>query len=91
MSQSGLIGATLIAGFVLWLAMNKKLTAYWAILMGGAPGSGGTRAPGPQIGSGGTGPQSGPGASAGGAPAANYTPVTTPPPGSNPFGAIGSA
>lgn len=35
MSQSSLMIATLIAGFVVYLAMNGKLAAYWSILMGG--------------------------------------------------------
>lgn len=34
MNQSGLIAAALVAGFVLWLAMTKRLTTYWSLLMG---------------------------------------------------------
>ena len=35
MSQSGLMLAALIGGFVVWLMMNQKLGAYWSILIGG--------------------------------------------------------
>lgn len=35
MSQSEVIGAVLIAGFILWLAINKKLSVYWSLLLGG--------------------------------------------------------
>lgn len=96
MPQSGVIVAALMGGFVLWLALNNKLLAYWTILVGGAPGSGGTSAAGPQVGSSATGPSSGLGSGTQvGASAANYTPVTTPQPGSSPTplgsGGIGSA
>jgi hypothetical protein len=36
-----LVGATL-AAFVLWLAMQNRLAAYWALLTGGGAGSTGT-------------------------------------------------
>ena len=96
MPQSGVIAAALMGGFVLWLALNNKLLSYWVILVGGAPGSGGTAAAGPPIGSIATGPSAGVGSGTGsGAPAVNYTPVTTPPPvtGGTPLGqgGIGSA
>jgi hypothetical protein len=35
MSQSGLMVAALLGGFVVYLAMAGKLAAYWSILMGG--------------------------------------------------------
>ena len=38
MSQSSVLGAALIAGFVVWLMMKGKLGAYWSLLMGGAAG-----------------------------------------------------
>jgi hypothetical protein len=47
MTQSEVIAGALFAGFLLWLAMNKRLPAYWSILTGGgaspaaAGGSGG--------------------------------------------------
>lgn len=34
MSQSGFIAAMLLAAFVLWLAINNRLTAYTAVLFG---------------------------------------------------------
>jgi hypothetical protein len=34
MSQSGFIAAMLLAAFVLWLAINDRLTAYTAVLFG---------------------------------------------------------
>jgi len=37
MTQSGWLAAALLAGFLLWLAMQGKLQAYWSILAGGAP------------------------------------------------------
>jgi hypothetical protein len=41
-SQSSVIAAALIGGFLLWLALNGKLAAYWSILTGGgAPGAAG--------------------------------------------------
>ena len=51
MSQSGLIAAALIGGFVMWVMMNGKLGAYWSILIGG--GSTSSTAPpiGPTVGS----------------------------------------
>lgn len=42
MSQSGMIGAALIAGFVLWLAANGKLQTYWNLLLGQQGGSSGS-------------------------------------------------
>jgi hypothetical protein len=41
MNQSEVIGGALIGGFLLYLAMNKRLGTYWAI-MTGAGGSGGS-------------------------------------------------
>lgn len=35
MTQSGWIAGALIAGFVLYLAANKRLQNYWSILVGG--------------------------------------------------------
>lgn len=35
MSQSGLMVAALIGGFVVFIAMQGKLAAYWSILLGG--------------------------------------------------------
>jgi hypothetical protein len=43
-SQSEVLGAVLIAGFLLFLAMNQRLKAYWSILLGGTPSGGGTPA-----------------------------------------------
>jgi hypothetical protein len=37
MSQSEWLAAILIAGFVLWLAMNNRLGVYWSLLLGGGP------------------------------------------------------
>lgn len=34
MSQSGFIAAMLLAAFILWLAINDRLTAYTAVLFG---------------------------------------------------------
>ena len=53
LSQSGLIAAALIGGFVVYLMMGQKLATYWSILIGGgssaAPatttGTGGVIAP----------------------------------------------
>jgi hypothetical protein len=39
MSQSGLMVAALLGGFVVYLAMAGKLAAYWSILMGGGASS----------------------------------------------------
>src|ERR1700733_2632458 len=36
MSQSGLMVAALLAGFVVYLMLSQKLGSYWSILMGGA-------------------------------------------------------
>jgi hypothetical protein len=36
MSQSEVIGAMLIAGFLLWLAIHRRLGTYWSLLLGGA-------------------------------------------------------
>lgn len=36
MSQSGLMVASLLGGFVVYLALNQKLGAYWSILIGGS-------------------------------------------------------
>jgi hypothetical protein len=38
MSQSGIMAGALAGGFVLWLAMNGKLAAYWQLLIGTAGG-----------------------------------------------------
>jgi hypothetical protein len=35
-SQSSLMAAALLAGFVVWLAMNGKLATYWSLLTGGS-------------------------------------------------------
>jgi hypothetical protein len=35
MSQSTVMVGALFAGFLVWLAMNGKLQAYWALLLGG--------------------------------------------------------
>jgi hypothetical protein len=35
MSQSEWLAAVLIAGFLVWLAMSKRLAVYWSILTGG--------------------------------------------------------
>ncbi len=37
MGQSELLAASLAGGFLLYLAMNNRLAAYWALLTGGAP------------------------------------------------------
>ena len=39
MSQSGLMVAALVGGFVIWLMMKGKLAAYWSILLGGNSGA----------------------------------------------------
>ena len=39
MSQSGLMVAALLGGFVVFLAMQGKLAAYWSILLGGGSAS----------------------------------------------------
>lgn len=39
MSQSGLMVAALIGGFVVWLALSGKLATYWSILIGGGASS----------------------------------------------------
>ena len=44
MSQSGLMVAALIGGFVVYLAMQGKLGAYWTLMTGGG-GSSSTTAP----------------------------------------------
>lgn len=36
MSQSSVIGAALIGGFILYLMLQGKLGAYWSLLMGGS-------------------------------------------------------
>jgi hypothetical protein len=36
MSQSGLMLAALVGGFVIWLMLQGKLGNYWSILMGGS-------------------------------------------------------
>jgi hypothetical protein len=70
MSQSELLGAVLIAGFLLWLAINKRLGVYWSLLLGGAavaaPAASGT--------------SSGPAAPAGSPPTVTTAPVTDPNP-----------
>lgn len=35
MSQSGMIVAALVAGFVVYLAINGRLNTYWSLLTGG--------------------------------------------------------
>lgn len=45
-SQSGFVMGALIAGFVLWLALNQRLGTYWNILIGGAGSSAGGAAGG---------------------------------------------
>ena len=37
MGQSELLASALAGGFLLYLAMNNRLAAYWALLTGGAP------------------------------------------------------
>jgi len=66
MSQSGLMVAALIGGFVVFVAMQGKLANYWSILLGGgASATAGTQSP--------------PGAPAtGGAGSAPSAPATTP-------------
>ena len=39
MSQSTLMVGALFAGFLVWLAMNGKLQAYWSLLLGGGSSS----------------------------------------------------
>lgn len=46
MSQSAILTGALLAAFVVWLAMNGRLSAYWAILTGSAAGAGGTSSTG---------------------------------------------
>jgi hypothetical protein len=38
-NQSGYIVAALLGGFVLWLAVQGKLQAYWSLLVGGSGGT----------------------------------------------------
>lgn len=57
MSQSGFIAGTLLAAFILWLAVNDRLSAYTAVLWGD------TAAPKPS----GNFPVAAPGAAPGGA------------------------
>jgi hypothetical protein len=45
MSQSSLMVGALIAGFVVYLAMNGKLATYWSILIGGGSTSATTTTP----------------------------------------------
>jgi hypothetical protein len=44
MSQSTVMLGALLAGFVVWLAMNGKLQAYWSLLLGGGATSSSTGA-----------------------------------------------
>jgi hypothetical protein len=44
MSQSGVIVASLVGGFILWLALQGRLGAYWTLLAGGGS-KGATAAP----------------------------------------------
>lgn len=44
MSQSSLMIASLLGGFLVYLAMNGKLAAYWSILIGGGSSSASTGA-----------------------------------------------
>lgn len=46
MNQSSLMAGALLAGFVVYLAMNGKLAAYWSILIGGGSGSAASSATG---------------------------------------------
>src|ERR1700733_5827402 len=39
MSQSGLMVAALVGGFIVYLGMNGKLAAYWALMTGGGGSS----------------------------------------------------
>jgi hypothetical protein len=41
MNQSAVIGGGLIGGFLLYLAMNNRLSVYWSILLGKGGGSSG--------------------------------------------------
>lgn len=45
MNQSGLLAGALIAGFLLWLAMQGRLQAYYSLLIGGGTGGGGSTPP----------------------------------------------
>ena len=48
MSQSTILVGVLLAGFIIYLLMNGRLNAYWAILTGsaaGAPSTGTTTRP----------------------------------------------
>lgn len=48
MSQSTILVGALLAAFIVWLAMQGRLSAYWAILSGsaaGAPSTGATTSP----------------------------------------------
>jgi hypothetical protein len=38
MTQSGWLAAALVLGFLLFLAANGKLQAYWSLLVGGSAG-----------------------------------------------------
>jgi hypothetical protein len=42
MSQSGLMVAALIGGFIVFIAMQGKLATYWSILLGGGAATGST-------------------------------------------------
>jgi hypothetical protein len=49
-TQSGWIAAALIAGFLLWLALQNRLGAYWSILSGGGgSGAGSGNQPAPLV------------------------------------------
>lgn len=42
MTQAEAIAAALLAGFVIYLAMNRRLILYWRLLSGGAAAKGST-------------------------------------------------
>jgi hypothetical protein len=86
MSQSGLMVAALLGGFVVFIAMQGKLANYWSILLGGGSTatSGATTTPAaPSTGSGSTAPSASPFSFLGGtanptAPATGGTGTATP-------------
>jgi hypothetical protein len=81
MSQSGLMVAALLGGFVVFLAMQGKLGNYWSILMGG-----GASAPSTSSGSGTTTPAPSPSTGSGGSGGSGSTSPTTP---ASPFSFLG--
>jgi hypothetical protein len=74
-SQSEVIAAVLIAGFLVWLAMNQRLGVYWSVLTGGAAAQ--APPPAPATGPGSANPQITPGSPNVGVqtPGAQATPV----------------